>query len=75
MKANFKKLFKIFFLLVSAIVFLFVFLPGKFHPGKRREKVIKKKQQRILKKRVYYSKENVVDEECFEELDDIEDEE
>lgn len=75
MKANFKKLFKILFLVVSAIVFLFVFFPERrqARKGKRKAKVVEKKRQSILKKRVYYTKENLADEDCFEEIEEFED--
>ncbi len=72
MKNNCKKLFKILFLAISAIVFLFVFFPEKCGRKKKREKFVEKKRKNILKKRVYYKKEHVVDEDCFEEIEDLE---
>lgn len=59
MKTSFKKLFRVLFFLISAILFLFVFFPERClsKKGKRTEKIVQKKRQNILKKRVYYAKE------------------
>ncbi|MBQ8663623.1 MAG: hypothetical protein IJ471_07175 [Eubacterium sp.] len=59
MKSKFKKVFRFFFFIISAIVFLFLFFPERCF-GKRSgraEKVVQRKRQSILKKRVYYTKE------------------
>lgn len=75
MKNKFKTVFRILFLIISAIVFLFVFLPERCFGknGTHKEKVVERKRKSILKKRVYYSKQKVVDEDCFEEIEDLED--
>lgn len=61
MHSKFKKVFRFFFLIVSAIVFLFVFFPERIlcKTNKRKERMVQRKQQSILKKRVYYTKERV----------------
>lgn len=73
MKNRFKKLFRILFLLISAIVFLFVFLPEKCYPKKGSQKgsVAETKQRRMLKNRVYYSRENSADEADFEDFEEF----
>lgn len=72
MKIKLKHLFRIFFLLVSAIVFLFVFFPEKCFKKnrKRKEKIVEKKRQSILKKRVYYKKEKIFEEDFDDEFEE-----
>lgn len=58
MQTNFKKLFRVLFFLVSAIVFLFVFLPEKCFPKKNRleETAGQSSRKRMLRKKVYYTR-------------------
>lgn len=63
MHSKFKKVFRFFFFIISAIVFLFVFFPERIlcKADKRKERMVQRKQQSILKKRVYYTKERVTE--------------
>ncbi len=70
MKSNFKKVFRFFFFIISALVFLFVFFPERVlgKRGKQREKLVQRKRQSILRKRVYYTK--GIDKKDVEEFDE-----